>query len=458
MGSLIAILDRGAAPFCHYVNPHYHAARPQWMPPAVLEKTVRFAQDRRLRLLCLMGHHPLPKRHASILKETRCVYMAPMALHGRMKDAVPIIEAGDVGAVARLRGDPIDNAVLRLGRKDMPRLGSIFARLAGKFRRLNICLLDLGQYQEDDFAVYRRQLEAMADTVAGMNWPGGPLPRRGGYGRTGGQARRSGTSREGGTECNLVTDRVMLQAMNNCDAGIKHITVAPDGRLYLCPGFYHWQEGASVGSLDEGLRIDNGHLLTAEYAPICRQCDAYHCRRCLLLNKQLTDEINTPSRQQCVAAHCEREQSRRLLDFLGRENRLNQAVPATTIPALDYLDPFELIKRASERAHRPRGSGYGSAGGNGPGGASQTASYEGVAADGQSREAPWNELRALLMELRAGQEEILDILRPKNGSKPILARSRRGGRPNHNGDKKRDCSIVGADSLRFSERLADIFY
>jgi CXXX repeat peptide maturase len=302
----------------------------------------------------------------------------------------------------------------------MPKLGSIFVRLAGKFRRLNICLADLGQYREEDFGIYRRQLELLADTVAASNWSGGPSPRR-----RGGHA--------GPTECNLVTDRLVLGAMNNCDAGVKHITVSPAGRFYICPGFYYWQEAGDVGSLDEGLHIGNAHLLTTEYAPICRACDAYHCRRCVLLNKQLTQEINTPSRQQCVGAHCEREASRRLLDLLGQAKRLNEAMPPAAIPPLDYLDPFELIRRENKHGTSPQGSSQGREDGKGRGALSSAAPQQGIAAD---HAAPWNELRALLVELRDGQQEIVNMLRQMKGSKATPARSRRRRRTYPDGDKE----------------------
>ena len=36
---------------------------------------------------------------------------------------------------------------------------------------------------------------------------------------------------------NLLTDRMMLKEMNNCNAGYESITLAPDGNLYICLSF-----------------------------------------------------------------------------------------------------------------------------------------------------------------------------------------------------------------------------
>jgi CXXX repeat peptide maturase len=91
----------------------------------------------------------------------------------------------------------------------------------------------------------------------------------------------------------------------------------------------------------------NPHLLQLRHAPICSRCDAYQCRRCVYLSQLMTGELNTPSRQQCVAAHLERNASRRLLRRLRPFLRNSDEMPE--IPEIDYLDPLELVHE--ERSH-----------------------------------------------------------------------------------------------------------
>ena len=140
-------------------------------------------------------------------------------------------------------------------------------------------------------------------------------------------------------QLNIVTDRMMLGQMNNCGAGVSNITLAPNGKFYVCPAFYYDDEKDNVGSLGLGLGIKNEHLYKLEYAPICRHCDAYQCKRCVWLNRKTTLEVNTPSHEQCVVAHIERNASRELLQSIRKHGIF---LPEQgEIKEIEYLDPFD---------------------------------------------------------------------------------------------------------------------
>ena len=120
----------------------------------------------------------------------------------------------------------------------------------------------------------------------------------------------------------------------------------------------------SVGDLDTGLQIPNQQLLKLDHAPLCRICDAYHRKRCVWLNQKLTWDTNTPSHQQCVLAHLERNASRELQKALyGTQVSVlaendgtgvsapaeNSAITESCVPVIPneikeitYLDPFEV--------------------------------------------------------------------------------------------------------------------
>ncbi|TEB07483.1 molybdenum cofactor biosynthesis protein A [Pelotomaculum schinkii] len=88
---------------------------------------------------------------------------------------------------------------------------------------------------------------------------------------------------------NVLTDLFELTKMNNCDAGISTICLAPNGNFYICPAFYFNNSDNIVGNLKMG--INNNYLNHIDKWPICSECDTYHCRRCLFINKKLTNEF-----------------------------------------------------------------------------------------------------------------------------------------------------------------------
>ena len=90
----------------------------------------------------------------------------------------------------------------------------------------------------------------------------------------------------------------------------------------------------SIGDLVNGLDIKNKQLHRLDHAPICKHCDAWQCKRCIWLNHKTTLEVNTPSHEQCVISHLERNASRELLRRINLPNKED-------IKEIDYLDPFD---------------------------------------------------------------------------------------------------------------------
>ena len=113
-------------------------------------------------------------------------------------------------------------------------------------------------------------------------------------------------------EIRQLTDRIFVKKMNNCFAGEKNISFAPDGEFYLCPAFY----------FDKNVNIDikKSKELTYIYnSPGCSNCDSYQCERCIYKNYITTGELNTSSKIQCIISHLERKYSKKLLEKLKRK-------------------------------------------------------------------------------------------------------------------------------------------
>lgn len=192
-------------------------------------------------------------------------------------------------------------------------------RLA-RLSRVNIVFKDIPDFIDADIESYQEALMDLAETIVRLYIGGNRV------------------------QLNLLTDRIMLSKMNNCNAGVESITLAPDGGLYLCPAFYFDYDEA-IGNPTEDITVLNKHLIRIEYAPICRICDAYHCKRCVWMNKKSTLEVNTPGHQQCVMAHVERLVSKYILEKLSASGLI---LPGADIPDLGYLDPFDKITKMNE--------------------------------------------------------------------------------------------------------------
>jgi len=312
---LLVLLEKGAVPFCAYDNARF-GSEPEWMPVNLLQTIVREARKLQTALTLVFGKKRPPVPIEKLVESTEHAKIVPLALEKTYPDAVLVLEADEVTSFTALNGSFDRNIILRLTRTNLSSCAALFEALAGKFRRLSIQLVGVEYFTQADFAVYERALQMMADSL--------------------GAFYREGQA----VELNVLSDRMMLMGMRNCDAGVKHFTIAPNGKTYICPAFYYDDEDSFIGDVKKGSAAKPVAGVEFRRAPLCSRCDAFHCKRCVYLNQKTTLELNVPSEQQCAVAHMEREASRRLM------NELRSIEPFRTIPLipeLNYCDPLELI-------------------------------------------------------------------------------------------------------------------
>lgn len=190
-------------------------------------------------------------------------------------------------------------------------------------KRVNIVLEEIEKWKESDIDNYRNQLDRLADKIVEFYDNSIEL------------------------EVNVLTDRLYLSEHFGCEAGNESIALAPNGKFYLCPAFYFYDEADSIGDINSGIHIKNQQLLELQNAPICMECDAYHCMRCKFLNKKLTGEINTPSRIQCLIGNTERNITKNLQKRLIEMGHLSDL---ELMKDIRYLDPLDkILKRNSKK-------------------------------------------------------------------------------------------------------------
>lgn len=310
--NLILILDESAPSFCYY------EAKPSLsskiMPEDVLKEAIIFCLKNNLQLTVLYGNRSLPKSYYDQLNLFPHTKIVPFGNRRTVENSIIVSSKNDLNDIQKSKRK-LNNLIFKLNKEDLINLSDYINKLLGYFNRLNIVFTDLELYDSESYTILKNQLTVIESIIL----------------------KELSIST---FEVNFVTDRWLLSEMNNCDAGNKHITVAPNGKFYICPAFYFNSETDSIGNLDSGYQIINNQLLQLDHAPICRICDAYHCKRCVFLNKLITLEVNTPSSQQCVVSHIERNFSKQILDELHTLNKFGNLNP---ISEIDYLDPFELI-------------------------------------------------------------------------------------------------------------------
>ncbi|MBR1800258.1 MAG: CXXX repeat peptide maturase [Bacteroidaceae bacterium] len=309
---LIILLDEASVQYCH--APSMPTKKKGLIPLETLRRGIVFAMKENLSIQFVYPAHELPAEYVEVIESID---------HTKIKPATQA-EGADVLVIENWTSalpDAIDGAtcIIHASRTELQTHLAKVKELLGRVARLNVVLTDVETFRDEDIDDYSSLLAALSDCLIELFKQGRLV------------------------QLNQLTDRLLLTQMNNCGAGDTTVTLAPNGRFYLCPAFYHEDEAQSVGDLATGLDIRNRQLLRLDHAPICRHCDAYHCRRCIWMNGRLTLDANTPSHQQCVVAHLERNASRALSQKMSEAGiRMSDT---HEIAEINYLDPFNNYKQ-----------------------------------------------------------------------------------------------------------------
>lgn len=321
---LVILLDDTSTSYCHYTN---NRKERHLISLDDLRAGIYFGMKENLMIQFVYPEYELPQEYIAVIETIDHSNIMPAA----GKDA-DVIVFNDWSEMLNCTFDKKNTYVLRICKSDIFTQHTLIRETLGEVGRLNVVITDVETFTEADFDTYKTCLQEWLEELEHL-YASGDAP-----------------------QFNLLTDRMILDKMNNCGAGNTTITLAPDGRFYICPAFYYddmcdgkevslgdvCKKGFSIGSLQDGLDIKNPQLLKLTHAPLCRICDAYHCKRCVWLNRRTTFEVNTPSHEQCVVAHLERNASRKLLAAI---RKYGEFLPGKEIKEINYLDPFDVREK-----------------------------------------------------------------------------------------------------------------
>jgi len=320
---LVILLDDTSISYCHYDN---QIKEKKLMPLDILREGILFGMKENLMIQFVYPEYDIPKEYSDLIETIDHSKIKPSTF---TKEA-DVIVFDNVFSFKSHELEYSSSVVLRLSKNQLFDYSKLIGSLIGKVRRLNIVITDVESFNNADFQRYTEILDSWNDLIVNL-YIKGERP-----------------------QINLLTDRIMLDNMNNCGAGDTSISLAPDGHFYVCPAFYHIDKEKeyglgkckfTIGSLYEGVKIANSNLFKLDFSPICSECDAFHCKRCVWLNRKLTYEVNTPSKQQCVISHIERKSSIALLKEISKKTGL---FSSKHIKELDYYDPFEKLLKSRQ--------------------------------------------------------------------------------------------------------------
>ena len=321
---LIIQLDDTSTSYCHYSNDKKES---RLISLENLKKGILFAMKENLMIQFVYPDFELPQDYKDAINTIDHSDIVSFDCKDDiLKNNADIIILNDWKELEANKIEEDGIYVIRTSKSELFDKYLSLTYILSKAKRLNVVITDTECFTEEDFEKYKGVLSALSKETEKL-YVKGMTP-----------------------QLNLLTDRMMLDKMNNCNAGDENITLAPDGKFYVCPAFYLADENEdyglgkskfSIGDLENGLDVKNPQLYKLSHAPICRNCDAYQCKRCVWLNRRTTYDINTPSHEQCVVSHLERNESRELLTNI-RKNGI--FLPGKKIKEISYLDPFDVRK------------------------------------------------------------------------------------------------------------------
>lgn len=240
------------------------------------------------------------------------VYNSSVMLPYRHYDGYLVLSKNDLDNIQNEK-----NCILNLDETDIYNMAYYIEKLLEKVNRVNINLKI--STRDFDLSMYQDQLMKITNII--LDYYKSNIVK----------------------EVNVITDRLFLDEMENCEFGNYNFALAPNGKVYICPSFYYNDPDSYVGDLDNGIELEKLKLCKLEASTICKRCDAYQCDRCLYMNKKYTNEYNTPSSIQCQKSHIERKMSVILKEKMKQYNIV--IGQEENIEELNYDEPIELLIR-----------------------------------------------------------------------------------------------------------------
>lgn len=245
---LVILLDNTATSYCHYEN---FCHEKKLISIEDLKQGIFYGMKENLMIQFVYPDYELPQEYKDVINTIdHSDIVSSLCEDDELRKNADVVICHDWNGIQFSSFDKDRIYTLRTSKEDLFDRYKLLKGIISSSLRLNVVITDIEKFTEEDFKKYKEVLEYLSDVLKTC-YAEGKSP-----------------------QLNLLTDRMMLDGMNNCNAGVENITLAPNGKFYVCPAFYLskecdgneksldevCQKGYSIGSLKEGLDIKNPQL------------------------------------------------------------------------------------------------------------------------------------------------------------------------------------------------------
>lgn len=210
---IIIQLSDNAVSYCHYAATA--TAEPRTIPIEMLHKGITWAMKENATVQFVYPAHRLPDEYHAIIESIDHAKIVPARCDDeQLENAADVVVFDNYADMEGYNFRSTAAYVLRTTRDELFKNHQAITGTLGSVQRFNVVITDIDSFTDNDLATYARILDSLADKVTEQYAAGNAV------------------------QFNLLTDRIMLDSMNNCNAGWETIALAPDGRFYPCPAFY----------------------------------------------------------------------------------------------------------------------------------------------------------------------------------------------------------------------------
>jgi uncharacterized protein len=212
------------------------------------------------------------------------------------------------------------SCIINLYKDELSNLSDLIENISKVYSRINIIIKDIAYWSKSDINIYSNELDKIVNTIVNSYKYSKKL------------------------DVNVLTDLLSLEDHNRCSSGILTYALSPNGKFYLCPATYFSRKDDSLGDLTKGIIKDFSYEFKNENLELCKKCEAFHCKNCKHINKNMTEEISVSPKIQCIISNLEKEKSMKLQERLLENNLVDKIKVKKLINKNIYSDPIEFKK------------------------------------------------------------------------------------------------------------------